>query len=615
MDQRNPFNLLYDLTPKPATISGDVVTDKMGQEDLIALRKIGIRSGDLMEMMQHESQISYNRYEMYQDISRAADHWMVGSGVELYAEVATNYSQLHNASVWVNSDSDKYHRILSKMLNDIHIEEKIFDWAYSLSLYGDMFVRVNAKPGLGIVSVDDNEHPINIGRLDYEGALIGFYHNSWGAGQQNSSNTASINKDTTPLIPPWEFVHFRVLGAKKTRALAGDPLHSEFRSLSILGSSGKQYTSKYGTSVIINGLAPYKRLRMAEDSILLARLTRGILRYIYKLKVDSGNAEAVAELMDQYTTMLKNARSIDTENDGQGAYDSKSNPFSSMEDIIVPVWGNTNDLEIEHVGGDPNIRWIVDIDELRNQLAAAIRVPLSLLGAYTKDASGALGSEAIEKLDIRFARCARRIQRSLVEGITRLCQIHLAWMNMDPDESLFQINMAETSSAEEESLRESLDTGVDTIQKFMDMLSEFVPNLDRVEVFNYLNQKILKLEDFDVKDYLLADQIPLPELTAEANQLRFKKMAVEHSLLVEKLRKGLEAPPPLRNSDIHAYLPMKEGCKGRGKRMHKCANVWESRWSAKEVEYELTEHTTLAVSKHTDELNERTKKVSKMERV
>ncbi len=576
MYKKNPFTLLQGLNPKPETLPSDVTQGKMSSDDLDSLKKIGLRSSDLMSMVQEESQINYNRYEMYQDITRAADHWMVGSGVELYAEVATNYSQLHDASVWITSESEKYHRILTKFLHDIHIEEKIFDWAYTTALYGDLFVKMNAIPDLGVVSIDDNRHPVNMGRIDYNGKLIGFYENDWGA-QSNTSTTK------TALIPPWEHVHFRILGAKKTRALAGDPLHSEFRSLTLLGSSGKQYSSKYGTSVIINGLGPYKRLRMAEDSLLLARLTRGILRYIYKLKVDSGNAEAVAELMDQYTTMLKNARSIDTTS-ANASYDSKSNPFSTMEDIIIPVWGDVGDLSIEHIGGDPNIRWIVDLEELRNQLAAAIRVPLSLLGAYTKEASGALGSDSIEKLDIRFARSARRLQRAMIEGITRMCQIHLSWMNMDPDEELFQVHMAETSTAEEESLRESLDTGVDTIAKFMETLQDIAPNIDKAAVFDYLNSKILKLEDFTLKEFLLEDQVPLPESVKE-----YIKLQVDEERKLKKLQKVVIRANQT-NPDISTYLPMRETCAGRGKKMNITLRQWESKWKTHEVQFAFTEH-------------------------
>jgi len=279
-----------------------------------------------------------------------------------------------------------------------------------------------------------------------------------------------------------------------------------------MSHDGRQASSNYGTSLLIDGLPVWKRLRLTEDSILLTRLTRGLLRYIYKIRVDSWATDSAAELIDEYVTLLKRARTINTDGDNAN-YDSKFGVMSSIEDIILPVWGEQGDVSVEKIGGDPDIRWIVDVDKLENQLAMALRVPMSLLGGSADDATGSLGSEAISKLDIQFAKTAKRLQRAIKEGITRICQIHLAYMNMDPDPSLFEVNMTQTSSAEEEQLKDTLDTGVDIIDKYMEMferMSENHPEMefDHVEFFNYMNQKILKLNDLDINDYIKIVKVP-----------------------------------------------------------------------------------------------------------
>jgi len=80
-------------------------------------------------------------------------------------------------------------------------------------------------------------------------------------------------------------------------------------------------------------------------------------------------------------------------------------------------------------------------------------------------------------------------------------------MGMDPDSKLFEVNMSETSTAEEEQLKDTLDTGADIIDKYLDMfnrMQEANPKIefDQVEFFNYMNQKILKLNDLDINDYI-----------------------------------------------------------------------------------------------------------------
>jgi hypothetical protein len=430
------------------------------------------------------------------------------SAIECFADYATTYNPEHNATVWVTSESKKYEDSGNKMLEDIGAEEKVFDHSWTVGAYGDMIVEVEGKPGVGIVNVDDSQHPANISRVDYKGSLIGFFETPF------ESGTGLQIGHECQLLPPWKYVHFRVLGAKKKRPLYGDPSMVE-RSVQLMGPETKQTTSKYGTSLLLNALPVYKRMRLTEDSILLARLHRGIEKYVYKIGVMGMPGDAVNSVVDNYVRILKRARALSTDpNDPK--YDSRSNPMATVEDLFVPVWGDArNDLVIEKIGGEPNIRWLADLEEMRNQLAAALRCPLALLGAYMKEASGALGSEAISEQDVRFARTARRLQRSLINGYTRLLQIHFAFQGLDPDPDLFEVHMAETSSAEEKRMKEALDKSLDVCTKFMQTVSQAAPNLDRVEVWNYLNRKFIKLNDFDLQDYITEESTQLPPLEGQ----------------------------------------------------------------------------------------------------
>jgi len=236
-------------------------------------------------------------------------------------------------------------------------------------------------------------------------------------------------------------------------------------------------------------------------------------------------------LIDQIANTLKRARAINTSATNPN-FQSAENPMGVTEDLFLPL-PDTDDLAIDKIGGEPDIRWIVDIDELKQQLACALSTPLSLLGGYVGEATGALGSDAIEKLDIGFARNARRLQRSLINGIKRLCQIHLAYQNLDPDPAMFEVCMSSPSTAEEESLRNALETGTNTIQTFMDMIEGIDPNLDKKDIFKYLNQKILKLEDFDLSNFQKGIT-PLGEEKQEEGFVRY----------------------PIKDTDLISYLPL-----------------------------------------------------------
>ena len=491
----NPISMLKKVFTKPPSVPSAAVVDlsraDLSDDDKVLLKNIGMTTASIKKQIQESTMTNFERTTIYRDVDRALSHWMMGGAVELFADVATNYNVLQNSTVWITSKSKKYQTELTKFLNRIGVEEKIFDWTWTTAAYGDLFIKVEAEPSLGIISIDDSEHPIGLSRIDYRGALIGFYRTPMG-----------YSADSQSLIPPWDYVHFRLLGAKRKRPLNDDPTNSEFRDIRLLSPDPRRVNANYGTSLLLNGLSAYKRLRMAEDSLLLARLTRGVLRYIYKVKVDSRNMEAVNEILDEVTTTLKQARAMNISS-ADPNFDSKFDPVSATEDIILPVWGDVGDVAIDKVGGEVDIRWIVDIEELRNQCASAIRTPLALLGGYVDEATGNLGSSAINSLDIRFARSARRLQRAVKEGIKRLCQIHLSYMGMDPDSELFDVNMSETSSAEEEELKSALDTGTDVISKFMDMLDHLGKvEVDKLGILGELSAKILKLGDLDLEQYI-----------------------------------------------------------------------------------------------------------------
>jgi len=498
--------------------------------------QMGAVFGDLSAMMAHQTLINFERSNIYREVDRSLTHPIMAAACEYYAETASAYDRVQNATVWIEAENKEYKSQLEKMLDDINIEERIFDWAYTTAAFGDMFVKVNARPGVGIVSINDDEHPVNISRVDYEGKLIGFFMTPLGS-------TSAV--ETAKLMPPWEFVHFRLLGVKKKRPMYDDPMYSEYRTITVMVPETKQLTSKYGTSLLLNGLPIYKRLRLAEDSLMLARLSKGILKYVYKVKVTGSNFEAVQAIIEQYKVLLKRARAMNTDPKNP-FYSDKPWEMAVNEDIILPVFGEANDIQIEKLGGETDIRWIADIEELRNQLAIALRVPLQLLGGYIDELPGSLGKSSAENLDIRFARSARRLQRSVIEGIKRLCQIHLAYMNMSPDQKLFSINMAETSTAEEGELRDALDKGADVVDKLAKLIIEYGdPTINRNQLMTYFNTKLLKLNDLDLDKMSTKVGAVVDSMTPEQ-----KKAILESKALREK-----KVPVRDENGDLNSFLP------------------------------------------------------------
>ena len=72
--------------------------------------------------------------------------------------------------------------------------------------------------------------------------------------------------------------------------------------------------------------------------------------------------------------------------------------------------------------------------------------------------------------------------------------------------------MPETSTAEEESIKETLSTSVDAIARFMEMLNSVEGvEFDQGKLLDFLSQKIIRLGDFQIEDYIKAGEDMLTE--------------------------------------------------------------------------------------------------------
>lgn len=832
---RNVFN-----PQDTATVLGkEVPTISTSKPEQEKLRRIGITSTDLNKSIQQMLYVGQDRRAIYSASERSLEHPIMSGACALYADTSASRSNVTGKTLWAESKSKEYKYQIDKLFDVINLEEVLYDWVWTMCLYGDMFVKVNGQPGVGIISVEDDDHPLNISRVDVNGRLIGFFQTPLGI---NPTNEAM-------LMPSWCYSHFRLLGAKRRRPMYGtglDPMaaclvgdtkitlldgteptiqemtdspkdyigkyvlsvnpktlqlepdkivnvqktrlntelvrvhldnelyvdctpdhrfmlrdgsfkeakdlvqgeslmplytrftkgvlkeykevynpgrnkwsfihrlvtgivkkgfirhhldfnktnndpsnlvilsrkdhndlhaehkrktritkvcltcgkefevqpclsrikycskectsylalnkhkndcscficqakrgetngvnnsnykhgkyakvlnhkvvrverlqerqdtydltternhnfplsvgifvhNSEYRAMTLMTPDQRRISSKYGTGVLNDGLVAYKRLKMAEDSVMMSRLSKGMLRYVFAIGMgNNANPDAVSSIIDEYSEVLKKARSIDTA--GDNAYKERTNFMSALEDIIIPVWGEVNQFKVEKIGGETDIKWIKDVEELRQHLFAALRIAPQLFGAYVEQLPGSLGQSALERLDIRFARQCRRIQRSIVSGIERLIQIHLAYQGMDPDLSQFEVKIADISTAEEEEIKNGLKTGTDATAALVEMLEEmFGDKLDKVKLVKYINDKFLKLNDFNIEDMLLdienAGPLLAPEPSSEVDTgaVPAKEVPVANAEGSNPFRSNLNAR--VENSDVKAMLPIHE---------------------------------------------------------
>lgn len=421
------------------------------------------------------------RYQEFDDM----DDGIIATALDLIVDDATQYDRESNATVWVNDA--KVQNIkdeLTKLLVDvINIDEVIGDWGRQVAKYGDFFVRVHGEKGKGILRVDDSFHPSEVERIDIDGELQGF---------------VEINEEGKPQsMKPWDFVHFKIQGSPRRNSLN----RLDLRGLS-QGRKRSRISTKYGVSILENAIAPNKKLNMVEDSLVLSRLARSPLRRLYFINVGTADVKEAAGTINHFKNILKKRQSISRD----GSFKSENHPFVSEEDVFIPVSDVKNEVNVQEFGGEVDVRGIADIDFLKNKLFASLKVPQAFLGFE----EALNGRNTLRQLDARYARTVKKVQTSILRGLVRLCQIHLAYLDIDPDSKNFNLEMSYVSTIEEIERQEAMQIAAESMGSIIDVIQRVDADgelLDKAGLVYYLMKEHLHFSD-DLIKQIAPDVMP-----------------------------------------------------------------------------------------------------------
>ena len=115
---------------------------------------------------------------------------------------------------------------------------------------------------------------------------------------------------------------------------------------------------------------------------------------------------------------------------------------------------------------------------------------------------GALGSTSLTRMDSRYARTVKRVQKVLKSGIRDMIDFYCL-VTRRP-EALYEVKMAKITTAEEADISEELRGKAeiaDSILRMIDSLEGV--ELDKVKIFKYITSKVLdvsELGDMVIKD-------------------------------------------------------------------------------------------------------------------
>lgn len=444
--------------------------------------------GRLWELYGAATMLSEKRAVKYKDYEDMETEVIIASALELIVDDAFQYSIERAASVWAD-ESSEYKDDIQELFHRIGLENRIWGWTYNVAKYGDFFLGLEVKEGEGVVRVTDTNEPRSIFRIEMDGQLAAFVK-----GNKHSHKTQA-------LIEPWAMVHF-MNNYKPTFEQIEITVKEETEEKGERGETAKSVkkvkktvTSSYGTSCLYHTRLAYKILNLLEKSLSLARLSRSPLMRLFYVNTEGLTPKERRNMIKELEKTFRAREGIDLTNK---LYDSDYNPMSFMDDLFIPITGSVGDLRAEQLGGEVDIKNMVDIDYQKNKLFAGLRIPKAFMG-FEESLPGSLGSTTLTRLDIRYARMVKKVQRAMLYGLTRLCQIHIAFKKRQPpDVRKIKVSAVNVSGAEEEDRQNTFERKLNLANQFIGFIRDLQGQINPKVIVKYIFTQVVELSGVDI---------------------------------------------------------------------------------------------------------------------
>ena len=450
---------------------------------------VGVDKYNVWQLISKLRDLNNNYKYKYAEYEAMADDVIIQSALELYADDSTQVDTKTERIVMIESEDKTLAADLNAFLESIEIESRIWNWAYSVSQYGDYFLKLYVDPDTHDIRIDDNTDPSLIMDLYEDGIRVGY-------AEEDTSEYRNLKHRSNPngldliISSPDNFVHFMIRKSAKYDILElpiqdetdenGDPLIRKF-------------TVVRGVSMVEGVRSIFRILQLLEDSLLAARIAKAEFIRVFNVEVGDSTPAQTTDTINSVKNLFDSKATFDV---NSGRYVSTKAYRPIGDPIFNPTRNGKGSVTHENIGGDFQVRDIVDIDYFKNKLFSGLKIPKALLG-FEESLPGGLGDNTLTRLDIRYSRSVKRVQNSLIVGIKDLCKIWLRVNNYSND-SDFKVVLQAPSTAEELGRLTEMDQKMSTISSSVRTLSEAfgeylnLPKVFKVFFDQYINYPELK---------------------------------------------------------------------------------------------------------------------------
>ena len=379
--------------------------------------------------------ISSDRATQYATYDNMLKDSVISAAVEMYADDSCQ-EDIDGKSLWVTSEDSKVETILNNIIEQLGLEEDLWSMYYALATYGDVYIRLYKKSG---ASMNEARTP--------KGAVA---TNLYDGSKDIMTNPECI----FDLVDRGKTVQFAVIDKPDTERLEGlvsssgltfydyDDIVHIYLKRPYIHDNQKLKIAKYdkntkkrtiieynvrrGKSMLADIVVAQREVELLENTLILNRLSRSAITRLVSVEVGDMPKSEVRNLLFRVKSSLENKLSI---NVNSGKFDNYVSP-GQLDNIIVSTTRNGKGaISHETIGGDVDVKSLLDIDYFSNKKFSGLKIPKPFLGF--DDTVGGSSGGALTKLDSRYGRTIKKLQKAMRSGISTILDLYLKDKGME----------------------------------------------------------------------------------------------------------------------------------------------------------------------------------------
>ena len=428
--------------------------------------------------------VSQNREYKYAEYDIMSAEVIINAALNMYADDSTQVDVNSGRFLSIISSDEVLVKDLYTFLEKINYDNFIWEIAYNLAKYGNKYLK--------IYLTDDKRDISHLESIDDPGCVLDLYYNGKPSYFAENSSDKTFYKESNKfqLYTHDSFIHYFIRTTSQSDVL-------EIADNTKVDANGEPVTLKYkvieGESLLEGVRVVYRILQSLEDSLLAARLAKSDFIRIFNIEVGNSSNQDTRLIVNKVKKLFDSTVSM---NIRDGSYHAMKQPRAWADPIFNSVSNGKGAVTIENIGGDFEVKSIVDIDYFTNKLFAGLRIPKPFLG-FEEALGGSLDqSGTLSQLDIRYSKFIKKIIDAIVAGTQNLCNLWLKLKGRTKSINNFKVVYVSPSSHEDYSNLREIKERAAIVNEVMSTITANAPDVNSTEVLNVLLNQFIPYQGF-----------------------------------------------------------------------------------------------------------------------